>query len=88
MAEKCWAEQRNNCYSHFPPLLFDANEAECEFIMRNRVGKKSNTEQEAEKQQKQKVMKILISNQWDDFMETPYTHTKQFVSGELSLTAY
>lgn len=46
----------------------------------------SGKKQEAEKQQKQKVMKILISNQWDDFMETP--HDKQFVSAELSLTAY
>lgn len=53
-------------------LVFDANEAECEFIMRNRAGKNTEPEQEAEKQQKQKEIKILISNQWDDFMETPH----------------
>lgn len=53
--------------------------------MRNRVEKKTHTEREQEAE-KQKVMKILISNQWDGFMETP--HNKQFVSGELSLTAY
>lgn len=50
------------------------------FIRRNRAEKKS-------EKTTTKAMEILISNQWDDFMETQ-PHNKQFVSGELSLTAY
>lgn len=48
------------------------------FIMRNRVERK--------KRMKGNNNENINQQSMDDFMETP--HNKQFVSGELSLTAY